>query len=85
MVHIVVYSISLSTAVYDVFWVSSKTGNQCCSVSTDGQMMWWDTRKLSEPQDTIQVYHYKPLHSRAAWYSHDTVSRCNNEASQKHC
>jgi hypothetical protein len=53
--YVVVYTLTLSTAVYDVFWVSSKTGNQCCSVSTDGQMMWWDTRKLSEPQDTIQV------------------------------
>jgi dynein intermediate chain 2 len=31
--------------VYDVFWFSSKTGNQCASVSTDGQMLWWDTRK----------------------------------------
>eukprot|EP00611_Tribonema_gayanum_P022017 TRINITY_DN4346_c0_g2_i3.p1 TRINITY_DN4346_c0_g2~~TRINITY_DN4346_c0_g2_i3.p1 ORF type:complete len:599 (+),score=167.96 TRINITY_DN4346_c0_g2_i3:195-1991(+) len=41
--------------VYDVFWVSSKTGNQCCSVSTDGQMMWWDTRRLAEPTDVLQL------------------------------
>ncbi len=39
--------------VYDVFWINSKTGNQCVSVSTDGQMLWWDTRKLSEPTDSI--------------------------------
>jgi dynein intermediate chain 2 len=39
--------------VYDVHWISSKTGNQCASVSTDGQMLWWDTRKLSEPTDRI--------------------------------
>jgi dynein intermediate chain 2 len=41
--------------VYDVFWISSKTGNQCASVSTDGQMMWWDTRHLGEPTDTLEL------------------------------
>ena len=41
--------------VYDVFWINSKTGNQCVSVSTDGQMMWWDTRRLSEPTDSVQL------------------------------
>lgn len=30
-------------------------GNQCASVSTDGQMMWWDTRRLGEPTDTLQL------------------------------
>jgi len=39
--------------VSDVFWVSSKTGHQCASVSTDGKMMWWDTRKLGEPLDSL--------------------------------
>lgn len=39
--------------VSDVFWVSSKTGHQCASVSTDGRMMWWDTRKLIDPLDCI--------------------------------
>ena len=39
--------------VSDVFWVSSKTGHQCISVSTDGQMLWWDTRKLEEPIDSL--------------------------------
>jgi dynein intermediate chain 2 len=39
--------------VYDIFWINSKTGNQCVSVSTDGQILWWDTRKLSEPTDTL--------------------------------
>lgn len=40
-------------AVSDIFWVSSKTGHQCVSVSTDGQMFWWDTRKLEQPIDTL--------------------------------
>lgn len=38
--------------VSDIFWISSKTGHQCVSVSTDGKMMWWDTRKLGEPIDS---------------------------------
>lgn len=41
--------------VSDVFWVSSKTGHQCASVSTDGKMMWWDTRKLGEPLDSLEL------------------------------
>jgi dynein intermediate chain 2 len=41
--------------VYDVFWISSKTGNTCASVSTDGQMLWWDTRRLGEPMDRLQL------------------------------
>mmetsp|Transcript_10581 Transcript_10581/g.15980 ORF Transcript_10581/g.15980 Transcript_10581/m.15980 type:complete len:599 (+) Transcript_10581:73-1869(+) len=39
--------------IYDVYWISSKTGNQCASVSTDGQMLWWDTRRLGEPVDKL--------------------------------
>lgn len=39
--------------VSDVFWVSSKTGHQCVSLSTDGMMFWWDTRKLDEPIDSL--------------------------------
>lgn len=39
--------------VYEVFWINSKTGNQCVSVSTDGQMLWWDTRRLTEPTDNL--------------------------------
>ena len=41
--------------VYEVFWISSKTGNTCASVSTDGQMLWWDTRRLGEPMDRLQL------------------------------
>mmetsp|Transcript_6400 Transcript_6400/g.14130 ORF Transcript_6400/g.14130 Transcript_6400/m.14130 type:complete len:361 (-) Transcript_6400:714-1796(-) len=41
--------------VYDVHWISSKTGNMCASVSTDGQMLWWDTRRLREPVDRIEL------------------------------
>ena len=41
--------------VYDVFWISAKSGNLCASVSTDGQMLWWDTRRLGEPTDVLQL------------------------------
>lgn len=55
---IVPYSTSLiekshHDPVYDIYWINSKTGNQCVSVSTDGQMLWWDTRRLSEPTDSL--------------------------------
>ncbi len=39
--------------VYDVFWIQSKTGNLCVSCSTDGQMLWWDTRRLGEPTEKL--------------------------------
>jgi dynein intermediate chain 2 len=38
--------------VYDVFWTVSKTGSMVASVSTDGQLLWWDIRKLSEPAES---------------------------------
>ena len=41
--------------VYDIFWISNKAGNLCASVSTDGQMLWWDTRRLGEPTDKLQL------------------------------
>ena len=41
--------------MYDVFWIQSKTNNQFVSVSTDGRMLWWDTRKLTEPTDELQL------------------------------
>jgi len=41
--------------VYDTFWIQSKTNNQFVSVSTDGRMLFWDTRKLSEPTDEVSL------------------------------
>ena len=41
--------------VYDVFWISAKSAQICASVSTDGQMLTWDTRRLGEPTDVIQL------------------------------
>mmetsp|Transcript_5082 Transcript_5082/g.7878 ORF Transcript_5082/g.7878 Transcript_5082/m.7878 type:complete len:595 (-) Transcript_5082:83-1867(-) len=40
--------------VYDVAWLQpSKTGTECASVSTDGQVFWWDIRKLGEPTESL--------------------------------
>jgi dynein intermediate chain 2 len=48
--------------VYDAYWVSSKTGNLCASVSTDGQMLWWDTRRLREPLERVELHTGKHPH-----------------------
>ena len=37
--------------VYDLCWLQSKTGTEFASVSTDGQILWWDLRKLTEPME----------------------------------
>ncbi|KAJ3384875.1 Dynein intermediate chain 2, axonemal [Lobulomyces angularis] len=39
--------------VYNVQWVQSKSGAEFFSVSTDGQALWWDIRKLSEPTENL--------------------------------
>ncbi|EGF84346.1 hypothetical protein BATDEDRAFT_22301 [Batrachochytrium dendrobatidis JAM81] len=41
--------------VYNVSWVQSKSGCEFFSVSTDGQVLWWDIRKLSEPTETMII------------------------------
>ncbi|XP_059853873.1 dynein axonemal intermediate chain 2 [Delphinus delphis] len=39
--------------VYGTIWLQSKTGTECFSASTDGQVMWWDVRKMSEPTEVV--------------------------------
>lgn len=41
--------------VYDMAWLQSKTGTECQSVSTDGFVHWWDTRRLGEPVESLQL------------------------------
>ncbi|XP_075881781.1 dynein axonemal intermediate chain 2-like isoform X2 [Nelusetta ayraudi] len=38
---------------YKVVWLQSKTGTDTFSASTDGQVLWWDVRKLSEPSERL--------------------------------
>jgi dynein intermediate chain 2 len=39
--------------VFNVAWVQSKTGSEFFSTSTDGQVLWWDIRKLSDPTESM--------------------------------
>lgn len=39
--------------VYNVLWINSKSGTEFFSSSTDGQVKWWDMRKLNEPSETL--------------------------------
>ena len=38
--------------VVDLVWLSSKTGSEFVTTSTDGKMLWWDTRKLDTPTES---------------------------------
>uniref|UniRef100_G3VY15 Dynein axonemal intermediate chain 2 n=1 Tax=Sarcophilus harrisii TaxID=9305 RepID=G3VY15_SARHA len=39
--------------VFGALWLQSKTGTECFSASTDGQVMWWDIRKINEPTEIL--------------------------------
>eukprot|EP00054_Salpingoeca_dolichothecata_P018737 m.115500 g.115500 ORF g.115500 m.115500 type:complete len:584 (+) comp22988_c1_seq3:64-1815(+) len=39
--------------VYKAKFLQSKTGTEFFTCSTDGQVMWWDVRKLSEPTEAL--------------------------------
>eukprot|EP00308_Calcidiscus_leptoporus_P024516 CAMPEP_0119354926 /NCGR_PEP_ID=MMETSP1334-20130426/3893_1 /TAXON_ID=127549 /ORGANISM="Calcidiscus leptoporus, Strain RCC1130" /LENGTH=570 /DNA_ID=CAMNT_0007368641 /DNA_START=65 /DNA_END=1777 /DNA_ORIENTATION=+ len=41
--------------VYDITWLHGKNAYECASTSTDGQVLWWDIRKLGEPSDKLQL------------------------------
>lgn len=40
---------------YKTIWIQSKTGTECFSTSTDGQVLWWDIRKLGEPTEVMYL------------------------------
>jgi len=35
--------------VYKICWLAGKTPFECVSTSTDGQVLWWDVRKMEKP------------------------------------
>ncbi|XP_046856745.1 dynein intermediate chain 3, ciliary-like [Xenia sp. Carnegie-2017] len=39
--------------VYKGLFLQSKTGTECFTTSTDGQVLWWDIRKLGEPTENL--------------------------------
>jgi len=41
--------------VYKLAWLAGKTPFECVSTSTDGQVLWWDVRKLNEPIESLWV------------------------------
>lgn len=41
--------------VYKLAFIQSKTGAECFSTSTDGQVFWWDIRKLGEPTESLKL------------------------------
>ncbi|KAL0103408.1 hypothetical protein PUN28_017582 [Cardiocondyla obscurior] len=41
-------------------WINSKTGTEFFSASKDGQIKWWDTRKIQVPTETLVIDLLKP-------------------------
>ncbi|XP_015125075.1 dynein intermediate chain 2, axonemal [Diachasma alloeum] len=41
-------------------WINSKTGTEFFSASRDGQIKWWDTRKLQAPIESLVIDLVKP-------------------------
>ncbi|KAI8587487.1 Dynein intermediate chain 2, axonemal [Geranomyces variabilis] len=41
--------------VYNLAWVQSKSGSELFSVSSDGQVLWWDIRKMAEPTESMML------------------------------
>ncbi|EOD33592.1 hypothetical protein EMIHUDRAFT_229544 [Emiliania huxleyi CCMP1516] len=52
--------------VYDVWWLQGKTAYECASTSTDGQVLWWDIRKLAEPAEQLSLDDKGAAHSMPA-------------------
>jgi hypothetical protein len=52
--------------VFDFAWLQSKTGSEALTVSTDGQVLWWDIRKLSEVVESMPLRWERGLRVEAA-------------------
>ena len=46
--------------IYDFSWLQSKTGTEAMTVSTDGQVLWWDTRRLGQPLEDLTLREKAP-------------------------
>lgn len=53
---------------YKTVWVQSKTGTECFSTSTDGQVLWWDIRKMGEPTDKMYLDKKQEFHNAQGAY-----------------
>jgi dynein intermediate chain 2 len=47
--------VGVAQPVYKIAWLQGKTPFECASTSTDGQVLWWDIRRLGEPSETLQL------------------------------
>lgn len=36
-------------------WLLNRNGTECVTTSTDGRVMWWDTRRFEEPVDVLNI------------------------------
>ncbi|KAF5286702.1 hypothetical protein FQA39_LY16185 [Lamprigera yunnana] len=52
-VNVSVVEVSHRDPVRNVLWINSKSGLEFFSASSDGQIKWWDTRKLDQPLETL--------------------------------
>ena len=41
--------------ICDITWTHSKSGTECASVSSDGQLFFWDSRKLDKPVEALRL------------------------------
>lgn len=53
---------------YKTVWIQSKTGTECFSTSTDGQVLWWDIRKMGEPTDKMYLDKKQEFHNAQGAY-----------------
>lgn len=42
--------------ISDVRWMQSKTGTELMTCGVDGKVLWWDTRQMSVPLDSMLLY-----------------------------
>lgn len=52
--------------VYDVYWLTlGKTGSECVSSSTDGQLLWWDMKNPEDvPVDRVLLQEKIPVEGK---------------------
>ncbi|BFZ17387.1 hypothetical protein BsWGS_20426 [Bradybaena similaris] len=53
---------------YKTLWIQSKTGTECFTTSTDGQVLWWDIRKMSEPVEKMYLDKKQEFHNAQGAY-----------------
>lgn len=48
--------------IFDFAWQQTKTGMEAMTVSTDGNVFWWDIRRLVDPIEKLVLAHKDPEH-----------------------